>query len=82
MNIHGILTAVSLHIVGVYMFTHVSSDGCQMYRSIVSAGEGKWLGISLLLCLCSALSKEQGITVVAVILAYDYLVMQRVSSHI
>ena len=50
-----------------------------MHPPIVSADKGKWVGVSLLLCLCSALSKEQGITVVAVILAYDYLVMQRVS---
>ena len=61
------------------MFIIVSSEVCQMYPPIVSAGRGKWVGVSLLLCLCSALSKEQGIMVVAVILAYDYLVMQEVS---
>ena len=30
------------------------------------------------MCLCSVLSKEQGITVIAVCLAYEFLVLQKV----
>ena len=54
-----------------------------MYTSIppCKAGEGKWVGASILLCLCSSLSKEQGVTVLAVCLVYDYLVLQKVGRN-
>lgn len=35
--------------------------------------------LSLLLCLCSMLSKEQGITVLAVCLCYEYFITNKVS---
>ena len=38
----------------------------------------KWLALSMLLCLCSALSKETGITVVAVCIIYDCFIMNTV----
>ncbi len=38
----------------------------------------RWLVLSLVLCTCSALSKETGITAIAVCLAMDYLLIQQV----
>ena len=43
--------------------------------------EGKWVGVSILFCLASVLSKEQGITVLAVNLVYDCLILQKVSKQ-
>ena len=37
-----------------------------------------WLSLSLFLCLCSVLSKETGITVVAVCLTYDLFIFNKV----
>ena len=45
-------------------------------------GEGKWMCASIALCLCSALSKEQGVTVLAVCLITDYFIHQKVTYHI
>ena len=36
------------------------------------------MGVSLLLTLCSVLSKEQGITVVALCVVYDFFSLQKV----
>ena len=35
--------------------------------------------MSCALCLCSVLSKEQGITVVAVCVVYDFFILHKVS---
>ena len=40
------------------------------------------MAVSILFCLCSALSKEQGLTVTAVCLIYDIFVFQKVSKTI
>ena len=38
--------------------------------------------MSLLMCFCSVLSKEQGITAIAVCMAYDLFIAQKVTeSH-
>ena len=39
----------------------------------------KWLVVSLLFCFCSVLSKEQGITAVAVCFTYDVFIAQKVT---
>ena len=39
----------------------------------------KWLVLSLVLCGCSALSKETGITAVALCLTLDYSFIQQVN---
>ena len=51
-----------------------------VYIHITNAGRPKLVGVSILLCLCSVLSKELGITVLAVNMIYDYLVLQKVSN--
>ena len=38
----------------------------------------RWLALTVLFTLCSALSKEQGITVVAVCVVYDFFCLQKV----
>ena len=38
----------------------------------------RWLSLSLLLTVCAMLSKEQGITVAALCLTYDFFVAQNV----
>ena len=40
-----------------------------------------WLGVAVLFILCSFLSKEQGITVVAVCVVYDAFCIQKVSTN-
>jgi len=45
-----------------------------------SSGHGK-LVVSLILCLCSALSKEIGITAVAVFVMYEFFILNKVESH-
>ena len=37
-----------------------------------------WLSLSLSLSVCAMLSKEQGITVIAVCLTYDFFIIQKV----
>ena len=37
-----------------------------------------WLLVSLLCIVCSALSKEQGITVAAVCIVYDFFIVHKV----
>lgn len=41
----------------------------------------KWLLVTLLLILCSVLSKEIGITAVALCLIYDFFIVHKVSSR-
>ena len=48
---------------------------------IANTGRPKLVGASILLCLCSVLSKELGITVLAVNTLYDYLVLQKVRHY-
>ncbi len=48
------------------------------YHHDVSLTGYQWLALSLVLCTCSALSKETGITAIAVCLAMDYLLIQQV----
>ena len=50
---------------------------------LVNTGIGlKWLLLSMFLCLCSFLSKEQGITSLAVCLAYECFIVLKVSQHV
>ena len=41
---------------------------------------GWWLAVTLMFCLCSVLSKEQGITVVAVCVTYEFFVLYKVNN--
>ena len=41
----------------------------------------KWVCLSLIMCFCSVLSKEQGITAVAVCLTYDVFIARNVSHY-
>ena len=41
----------------------------------------KRLVLSLVLCLCSALSKEMGITVVAIFMVYEFFILNKVILH-
>ena len=41
---------------------------------------GWWFAVTLMFCLCSVLSKEQGITVVAVCVTYEFFVLYKVNN--
>ena len=41
----------------------------------------KRLVLSLVLCLCSALSKEMGITVVAIFMVYEFFILNKVQKY-
>ena len=47
--------------------------------SYFSSDHGK-LAVSVILCLCSALSKELGITAVAVFVVYEFFILNKVGS--
>ena len=49
---------------------------------LLSIADWKYLLASLVLCLCSVLSKEQGITGVAVCLTYDVFIAQKVTKDL
>ena len=49
-----------------------------VHVSVAHAGR-RWFGVALLLAVCSVLSKEQGITVVAVCFTLDMFLAQKVS---
>lgn len=51
-----------------------------LYPSPSAAGF-KWVCLSLVMCFCSVLSKEQGITAIAVCLTYDVFIARNVSHH-
>ena len=57
--------------------THTHHTRLCIPTLILSVGH-KWLGVTLLLAVCSVLSKEQGITVVAVCLTFDVFLAQKV----
>ena len=63
----------------IYWFSLHDQLLCKNEVLLFFIGEGKWVFGSIALCLCSALSKEQGITALAVCLITDYLVYQKVS---
>lgn len=49
-----------------------------MMHVSASLSDWKYLFLSAVFCLCSVLSKEQGITGVAVCLTYDIFIAQKV----
>ena len=60
---------------------HLSSGKKSMYTCnlhILTGGSSGWLVLSLLLVLCSTLSKEIGITTVAICLLYELLIHRKV----
>ena len=69
--------------IGNYVYTEKGLYQIQYFHyhfeRYISVSGVKWLVVSLLFCFCSVLSKEQGITAVAVCFTYDVFITQKVT---
>ena len=69
-----------VNIMYAYMYMYVyKSYLCVFFPRCLGWG---WAGLALLLAVFSVLSKEQGITVVAVCFTIDVFLMQKVYIHV
>lgn len=70
---------------GLYKVMFVMSEStswmAELYMLLDVSGlsAAAWLSLSLCLSVCAMLSKEQGITVTAICLVYDFFIAQQVS---
>ena len=61
-----------------YAVHNVKLTGMWCFCDFAGLGRALWLSLSLCLSVCAMLSKEQGITVIAVCLTYDFFIVQKV----
>lgn len=55
---------------------------CHVFFFFAGLARALWLSLSLCLSVCAMLSKEQGITVIAVCLTYDFFIIQKVITNL
>ena len=67
------------HLVGCLLHFDYKFQACHSLLSF--SLDHKRLVLSLVLCLCSALSKEMGITVVAIFMVYEFFILNKVILH-